>query len=106
MHAHADKVKRYVYARIELIDAIEFLRPFDFVARDAPGKTAGATQLLRLCKKCLAAPQFFFDQLSSSDVGGESDHAKRFALIIEKHLTVGSQPMETAVGPLDAKFHR
>jgi hypothetical protein len=46
----------------------------------------------------LTTAQFLLDELSGRHIRSESDHANWLVLIIEKHLSIGRQPMSGSVG--------
>src|SRR5258708_539751 len=53
MDPGADQIERYHCAGIELEDAVELLRPYDFPVGDIPGKIAHSSEVLAFCKEGL-----------------------------------------------------
>ncbi len=60
MNSGTDAFQRYERPRLKIKNAIELLRPDDFVRGHAPGKAAGPTETLAFGEKCFAASQLFF----------------------------------------------
>src|SRR5438132_4917197 len=57
MDMSTDQSKPHGHAGLKPIDAIELLRPRDFVGRHLPRKATGQAEALTLSEKCLAAAQ-------------------------------------------------
>src|SRR5437763_14796562 len=62
MDSRSDQFERHCHLRIKLEDAIELLRPGDFIRSHAPGKAADATQMLCFRKERFTALQRRFAQ--------------------------------------------
>src|SRR6266478_2613053 len=60
MNSRTDAFRSYERPRLKIKNAIELLRPDDFVSSHTPGKAAGPTKMLAFGEKCLAASQLFF----------------------------------------------
>src|SRR5687767_2454026 len=73
MDSSPDQVERHRHADLELVDAVELLRPRDFVCRHAPGKAAHLTETLAFREECLAAPQSSLGSLLLAQIEHEGD---------------------------------
>ena len=66
MDPGGDPIERHDRARLELVDAVELLRPDDLAARDIPGQVAHASEMLAFRQERLAAPHSSSARLRSS----------------------------------------
>ena len=80
MDSSTDPFERHRHADLKLVDAIELLRPRDFVGRHLPTKAARYAEALTFGEKCLAATQLL---LRTQILGRFSLFARRD--VLERH---------------------
>jgi hypothetical protein len=68
MNSAGDHIQRHCRTRLELENAIHWLRPNDLVGHHPPPKISHAGEMLALGQKRLAPAQFFFPDPSAGDV--------------------------------------
>src|SRR2546429_9770447 len=81
MNSRSDQFERQCHLRIKLEDAIELLRPGDFLRCHAPGKAADATQMLCFSKERFTSLQRRFAQCSLDGYAGDVGNLREEILL-------------------------
>src|SRR5437016_7365374 len=85
MNSRSDQFERQCHLRIKLEDAIELLRPGDFVCSQTPGKAADATQMLCFRKEPFTSPDCRFTQCAlDGDAGNVCDLRDKILLNLRR----------------------
>src|SRR6516164_9801271 len=92
IYSAADALERHRQILIKFKDAIEFLRPSDFVCRYTPRKAASSAETLAFREECLASFQFLLGALAVVDVDKEPIPCRYFTFRIPHRAAASLEP--------------